>query len=352
MPRLRCAQRPLHGGGPALPVVIPVVQYIIKRLLLMIPSLIVISMFVFVLIQLPPGSFVDSLAMQLASHGQEVSAEVIRGMEARYGLDKPIYVQYWMWISGFPRGDFGASFLYFGKQTWDIVKVYLGWTVLLALTTELFILAVGIPIGIYSATHQYSMGDHLFTFIGFVGLSVPGFLLALIMMFVAYFVFGIQSVGGLFSDRYLDAPWSIGKLLDLLSHLWVPIVVLGLEGTAGTIRRMRGNLLDVLNMQYVATARAKGLQESVVIYKHAARNALAPIIMALGLWFPQLLSGATIVSVVLSLPTLGPVLLQALQMQDMFLAGTILLFQCMLLLIGNLLADIALAWIDPRVELE
>ncbi len=172
------------------------------------------------------------------------------------------------------------------------------------------------------------------------------------MMFVAYFVFGIPSVGGLFSDRYLDAPWSLGKLVDLLSHLWVPIVVLGLEGTAGTIRRMRGNLLDVLNMQYVATARAKGLAEHTVVYKHAARNAIAPIIMALGLWFPQLLSGATIVSVVLSLPTLGPVLLRALQMQDMYLAGTILFFQCGMLLIGNLMADVALAWLDPRVELD
>ena len=328
------------------------VQYVLKRLLFMVPMLIMISMFVFVLIQLPPGSFVDSLVMQLAAQGQEVTSDVVRSLEARYGLDQPIYVQYWRWVSGFPRGDFGASFLFWGRQTWDIIKVYLGYTVLIALTTELFILAVGIPIGIYSATHQYSFGDHLFTFIGFAGLSIPGFLFALIMMFVAYFVFGIPSVGGLFSDRYLDAPWSLGRLIDLLSHLWVPIVVLGLEGTAGTIRRMRGNLLDVLNMQYVATARAKGLTEHTVVYKHAARNAVAPIIMALGLWFPQLLSGATIVSVVLSLPTLGPVLLRALQMQDMYLAGTILFFQCFMLLVGNLMADVALAWLDPRVELD
>jgi peptide/nickel transport system permease protein len=327
-------------------------QYIAKRLLFMIPTLVVISMFVFVLIQLPPGSFVDSLVMQLASQGQEVRSEVVQSLKARYGLDQPIYVQYWKWISGFPRGDFGASFLFFGKQTWDIVRVYLRFTLLIALTTQIFILIVGIPIGIYSATHQYSLGDHLATFIGFVGLSIPSFLFALIMMFIAYFVFGIPSVGGLFSDRYIDAPWSFGKLVDLLSHLWVPVVVLGMAGTAGTIRRMRGNLLDVLNMQYVATARAKGLRESVVVYKHATRNALAPIIMGLGMWFPQLLSGSTIVSVVLSLPTLGPVLLQALQMQDMYLAGTILLFQCLLLLIGNLLADIALAALDPRVELE
>ena len=327
-------------------------QYVLRRILFMIPMLVVVSMFVFVLIQLPPGSFVDALVTQLASQGQEVTSDVIVALEARYGLNRPIYVQYWRFISGFPRGDFGASFLFYGKQVWGVIKVYLAYTLLLAFTTQLFIFVVGVPIGIYSATHQYSFGDHLFTFIGFVGLSIPSFLLALILMFVAYFVLGIPALGGLFSDRYLDAPWSLGKLLDLLTHLWIPVVVLGMAGTAGIIRRMRSNLLDVLSMQYVSTARAKGLRESTVIYKHATRNALAPIIMALGMWFPQLLSGATIVSVVLSLPTMGPVLLQALQMQDMYLAGTILFFQCVLLLIGNLLADICLAWVDPRVEFE
>jgi len=327
-------------------------QYIVRRVAVMFPTLLVISMFVFVLIQLPPGSYVDSLAMQLANQGQDVSGDMLASLKARYGLDQPIHVQYWKWISGFPRGDFGASFLFFGKQTGEVIKAYLGYTVLIAFTTQIFILIVGIPIGIYSATHQYSLGDHVFTFLGFVGLSVPSFLLALLLMFLAYFVFGISSVGGLFSDRYLDAPWSLGKLLDLLGHLWLPVLVVGLSGTAGTIRRMRGNLLDVLNMQYVATARAKGLKEHTVVYKHATRNALAPIIMSLGLWFPQLLSGSAIVAVVLSLPTLGPVQLRALQMQDMYLAGTILFFDCTLLLLGNLLADVTLAWLDPRVEFD
>lgn len=327
-------------------------QYILRRLLLMIPTLICVSVFVFVLIQLPPGSYLDSMLMQLTSHGEDVSADVIASLKAQYGLDQPIYVQYWKWISGWPRGDFGPSYLYFGEPTWKIVSAYLWYTVLIAFISQLFVLVVGIPIGIYSATHQYSFGDHFFTFLGFIGLSVPGFLLALILMYVAFAVFGVSSLGGLFSDKYLDAPWSLAKVGDLLSHLWLPVVVLGLSGTAGTIRRMRGNLLDVLNMQFVNTARAKGLPEHTVVYKHAVRNALAPIIMALGMWFPQLLSGSAIVSIVLSLPTLGPVLVRALSMQDMYLAGTVLFFQCVLLLVGNLLADVALVAVDPRVEFE
>ena len=318
----------------------------------MIPTLILVSMFVFVLIQLPPGNFLDTLIMELTDQGGDVSAEVIYSLQERYGLNKPIYVQYWKWISGFPRGDFGASFEFYQMRTWDIIKVYLGNTILLAFSTQLFIFFVGIPIGIYSATHQYSFGDHFFTFLGFVGLSIPSFLLALILMFVAYFVFGISAIGGLFSDQFLDAPWSLGRLIDLIKHLWIPVVVLGMAGTAGIIRRMRGNLLDILNMQYVSTARAKGLPERTVIYKHATRNALAPIIMALGMWFPRILSGSAIVSIVLSLPCLGPILIQALQTQDMYLAGTILFFQCGLLLVGNLLADICLAWVDPRVEFD
>jgi len=324
----------------------------IRRLLSMIPTLILVSMFVFVLIQLPPGNFLDTLIMELTSDGADVSAEVIKSLEERYGLNEPIYVQYWKWVSGFPRGDFGASFEFFQMRTWDVIKVYLGNTILLALSTQLFIFLVGIPIGIYSATHQYSVGDHFFTFLGFVGLSIPSFLLALILMFVAYFVFGISAIGVLFSDQFLDAPWNFGKLIDLIKHLWIPVVVIGMAGTAGIIRRMRGNLLDILNMQYVSTARAKGLPERTVIYKHATRNALAPIIMALGMWFPRILSGSAIVSIVLSLPTLGPILIQALKTQDMYLAGTILFFQCGLLLFGNLLADICLAWVDPRVEFD
>ena len=327
-------------------------KYIVRRVLLMLPTLFVLSMFIFILIQLPPGNYLDSLLVELDSQGTQVNEEQIQALKQRYGLDAPIYVQYWRWISGFPRGDFGVSFLYWGKRNLEIIKTYLGFTVLLAVSTQIFILAVGIPIGIYSATHKYSFLDHFFTLLGFIGLSIPNFLLALVLMFVGYFVFGIPSVGGLFSDAYLDSGWSLGKVVDLMQHIWIPIVVLGTAGTAGIIRRMRGNLLDVLNMQFVSTARAKGLREDVVIRKHAVMNALAPIIMAVGMWFPQILSGSVIVSIVLSLPTLGPVLYRALLAQDMYLAGTILFFQAVLLLVGNLVADICLAWVDPRVEYE
>jgi len=318
----------------------------------MIPTLIMVSIFVFVLIQLPPGSYIDSYVMQLRAQGQDVSSDVIQSLQIQYGFNQPVYVQYWKWISGWPQGNFGPSWTYFGQPVGKIIMAYLGYTLVLALLAQIFTLVIGLLIGIYSATHQYSFGDHFFTFLGFIGLSIPSFLLALIAMFVAYKFFGISSVGGLFSDKYIDAPWSLNKFLDLLGHLWLPVVILGITGTAGTIRRMRGNLLDVLNMPYVSTARAKGLSENVVIYKHALRNALAPIIMALGMWFPHLLSGSVIVGMVLSLPVLGPVLVRALQMQDMYLAGTVLFFQCALLLAGNLLADIVLVWVDPRVELE
>lgn len=327
-------------------------QYIVRRLLLMIPTLILVSVFVFILIQLPPGSYIDSYVMQLAAHGQDVTSDVVKSLEEQYGFNQPLYLQYWKWISGWPRGNFGPSYTYFGQPTGQIVMAYLGYTMVLAFGAQALTLVLGLLIGIYSATHQYSLGDHLFTFLGFLGLSIPSFLLALIVMYLAYTVFGITSIGGLFSDKYIDAAWSFNKFLDLLSHLWLPIALLGVTGTAGTIRRMRGNLLDVLNMPYVSTARAKGLSEFVVIYKHALRNALAPIIMAVGMWFPHLLSGSVIVAIVLSLPTLGPVMVRALQSQDMYLAGTVLFFQCALLLIGNLLADIVLVWVDPRVEFE
>ena len=194
------------------------VKYIIRRLLLMIPVLFALSMFIFVLIQLPPGTYLDALVAELQSQGREVTGAQINALKARYGLDAPIYVQYWRWVSGFPRGDFGVSFLYWGQRNIEIIKAYLGYTVLLAVSTQLFILAVGIPIGIYSATHKYSLSDHFFTLLGFIGLSIPNFLLALVLMFVAHFVFNVSALGGLFSNEYLDKPWSLGKVLDLLQH--------------------------------------------------------------------------------------------------------------------------------------
>ena len=325
-------------------------SYLLRRVLVMFPTLIGVSFFVFILINLPPGSYLDAYVAQLQADGMDVTRDQMAAIERRYGFDQPLFVQYWRWISGFPRGDFGVSFLYHGRRTGAIIGPYMANTAILAFMTQAFILGVGIPIGIYSARHQYTLGDNLFTFIGFVGLSIPNFLLALILMFLAYALFNVPSVGGLFSDEYLGQPWSFGKGIDMLKHLWVPVIVLGTAGTAGTIRKMRANLLDVLKIQYVMTARSKGLPERRVVYKHAVRNALSPIIMSVGMWFPQLIAGATIVSIVLSLPTLGPILFQALRMQDMYLAGSILFLQCCLLLLGNLLADIALALNDPRIE--
>lgn len=325
-------------------------SYIFRRISVIIPVLILISMFIFFVIQLPPGNFLDSYVALLISQGETISADTVENLQDRYGLDQPIYIKYWKWVKGFPFLDFGNSFQYDSASVWSIIKEYIGFTILVASSTQLFMLIVGIPIGIYSATHQYSWGDYFWTVVGFIGLSIPNFMLALILMYLGYFVFGFSSLGGLFSEQYISAPWSIAKILDLLQHLWIPVVVLGTSGTAEVIRTMRANLLDVLNMQYINTARAKGLKERVVIYKHAVRNALHVIIMWAGMRLPKLISGATIVSIVLSLPTMGPVIYNALKTQDMYLAGTVLLFQCFLLLIGNLIADIILAVVDPRIQ--
>ncbi|MEC9490300.1 MAG: ABC transporter permease [Halanaerobiales bacterium] len=325
-------------------------NYILRRVAVLIPVLIFISMFIFFIIQLPPGNYLDTYVALVSSQGETISGERVAKLEQRYGLNQPVYVKYWKWVKGFPLLDFGNSFQYDNASVWSIVKEYIGFSILIAGSTQVFMIVVGIPIGIYSATHQYSFGDYFWTLAGFIGLSIPNFMLALILMYIGYFVFGIQTLGGLFSEQYITAPWSIAKFIDLLSHLWIPVVVLGTAGTAGVIRTMRANLLDVLNMQYISTARAKGLKENVVIYKHAVRNALHVIVMWAGMRLPKLISGATVVSIVLSLPTLGPVIYNALRSQDMYLAGTVLLFQCILLLFGNLIADIMLAVVDPRIQ--
>ncbi|SFL46024.1 ABC transporter permease [Halanaerobium salsuginis] len=325
-------------------------NYILRRIVVMIPVLIFISMFIFFIIQLPPGNYLDSYVALVSSQGETISGERVAKLEKRYGLNQPVYVKYWKWVKGFIFLDFGNSFQYDNASVWSIIKEYIGFSILIAGSTQIFMIVVGIPIGIYSATHQYSFGDYFWTVLGFIGLSIPNFMLALILMYVGYFVFGLPSLGGLFSEQYVTAPWSIAKFIDLLEHLWIPVVVLGTSGTASVIRTMRANLLDVLNMQYISTARAKGLKENVVIYKHAVRNALHVIIMWAGMRLPQLISGSTVVSIVLSLPTLGPIIYSALKSQDMYLAGTVLLFQCILLLVGNLIADIVLGFVDPRIQ--
>lgn len=324
--------------------------YIGRRFLYMLSTLFLISIVGFIIINLPSGSYLDFYIAQRQMQGTFTAQEEIAAIKKRFALDKPLYWQYGKWLFGFVQGDFGLSFE-FNREVKTLIWERIGYTVLISFATLLFTWIVAIPIGIYSATHQYTIGDHFFTLIGLAGLSTPSFLLALVLMVVAQMFFK-QSVGGLFSPKYIDAPWSWAKVVDLLKHLWVPILVVGASGTAGLIRMMRGNLLDILNMQYVQAARARGLPESLVIIKHAVRNAVHPLIMLLGMSLPGIISGATVVSIVLSLPTTGPMYFRALQQQDMYLAVTFLMFMAIMLVLGNFLADLLLAWVDPRIRYE
>ena len=326
------------------------IAYIVKRILGMIPTLIIISIITFIIIQLPPGDFVTSVQAEIASSGGGMDATAVEAMRVRYGLDQPILVQYWKWVRGFPKGDFGYS-LEWNAPVWDIIAGRLMWTFLLSGLALIFMWIVSIPIGIYSARNKYSLGDNIFTFFGFVGLSIPDFMLSLLWMVFATIVLGF-SASGLYSPHMVDAPWSFAKFLDLLNHLWPPIVIMGIVGTAELIRIMRGNLLDVLNQQYITTARSKGLEEKIVIKKYAVRMAINPLISVLGMQIPKMISSSIIVGLVLSFPTIGPIFLRSLITQDMYLAGAILLLMTIMLLVGNLLADIALAWIDPRIRYE
>jgi len=326
------------------------IAYIVKRILGMIPTLIIISIITFIIIQLPPGDFVTTAQAEIAASGGGMDASAVEAMRIRYGLDQPMLVQYWRWVSGFPRGDFGYS-LEWSAPVWDIIAGRLGWTLLLSGLALVFMWLVSIPIGIYSARNQYSLGDNVFSFLGFLGLSVPDFMLSLMWLVFATMMLGI-SASGLYSPQMVDAPWSFAKFLNLLNHLWPPVVIMGVVGTAELIRIMRGNLLDILNQQYVTTARSKGLVEKVVVQKYAVRMAINPMISVLGMQIPKMISSSIIVGFVLSIPTVGPIFLRSLITQDMYLAGTILLLMTVMLLIGNFLADIALAWVDPRIRFE
>jgi len=326
------------------------IAYIVKRILGMIPTLIIISIITFIIIQLPPGDFVTTAQAEIAASGGGMDASAVEAMRIRYGLDQPMLVQYWRWVSGFSRGDFGYS-LEWSAPVWDIIAGRLGWTLLLSGLALVFMWLVSIPIGIYSARNQYSLGDNVFSFLGFLGLSVPDFMLSLMWLVFATMTLGI-SASGLYSPQMVDAPWSFAKFLNLLNHLWPPVVIMGVVGTAELIRIMRGNLLDILNQQYITTARSKGLVEKVVVQKYAVRMAINPMISVLGMQIPKMISSSIIVGFVLSIPTVGPIFLRSLITQDMYLAGTILLLMTVMLLIGNFLADIALAWVDPRIRFE
>jgi len=325
--------------------------YIIRRTLYMLPLLIIVSLCSFTIIQLMPGDYLTRARLD-----PQIKQETLNAMARRYGLDKPFLTRYWTWIKGIvTRGDFGTSFetrkpvfftLFLGNR--------LQWTLVVSISTMIITWLLAIPLGIYSATHQYKPSDHTLTFFGFLGLSVPNFFFALVLLWLLVAVFKVGQhglgIGGLFDNRFIDAPWSLAKLGNLLWHIWPAWLVIGTSGMAGLLRYMRGSLLDTLSLQYVQTARAKGLAERVVIYKHAVRNAINPLISILGMTLPTLVAGSLVTAIILNLPTVERAFWSALQMQDEYVIMGGLLFFSLFLLIGNLLADILLAWVDPRIR--
>lgn len=327
------------------------VGYIVRRLIMLIPTMMVISIVIFMIIQLPPGDYLTTYISNLEASGIRVTEDQAAALKRQYGLDLPIYGQYVRWISNILlKGDFGRSFSW-NKPVSEILIERIPLTMAISLFTTIFVFAVSIPIGIYSATHKYSIFDYFFTFLGFIGLSVPGFLLALVLMWGIYSTFDI-SVGGLFSADYIDAPWSMARVWDVLKRIWFPMIIIGMSGTAGLIRVMRGNLLDELQKQYVITARAKGVPERQVLFRYPVRIAVNPIISTIGWILPSIVGGEVLVSIVLNLQTTGPVLLQAVLFQDMYLAGSITLILSLLTVVGTLIADILLVWLDPRIRYE
>ncbi len=324
--------------------------YVLRRVLLMVPTMLAISAIVFVIIQLPPGDYLESHIAELRSQGESVDLEKIEFLRSRYGLDKPVYEQYFYWVLGMFQGDFGYSFEYELPVT-DVVGDRLFLTIIISMVTILFTWIIAFPIGVYSATHQYSWGDYGLTLLGFIGLATPNFLLALVMLYLANVYFG-TSIGGLMEPAYIDQPWSWGKVVSVLEHLWIPVIVIGTSGTAGMIRRIRANLLDELQKQYVITGRAKGLPRLWLLIKYPLRMSLNFFIADIGSILPSVISGAEITAVVLSLPTTGPMLLSALQSQDMYLAGSFLMFLAFLTVIGVLISDLCLAMLDPRIRLQ
>ena len=326
-------------------------SYILGRFAVMIPTLFVISIVTFIIIQLPPGDYLTTIAAQLREQGDEVDEVLMARLERRYGLGQPQHIQYLKWISGILlRGDWGESMLY-QKPVEDLIWSRLGLTFILSFTTLLFGWLVSIPLGVYSATHQYSVIDYIVTALNFIGKGLPEFMLALVIMWLLT-SYTDMSVGGLFSPKYMDAPWTFARLWDLLSHVWIPIVILAVGSTANGIRITRANLLDELNKPYVETARAKGVKETKLIWKYPTRVALNPFFSTVGWSLADLISGTTIVAIVLSLQTTGPMLFTALINQDMFLAGSFIMMLSVLTVIGTLLSDLLLVWVDPRIRLE
>ena len=323
-------------------------RYFVQRLLVMIPTLIVISIAVFAIIQAPPGDFLESYMAELQSRGESLDPAKIEFLRRTYGLDLPFYMQYLKWAGGLLQGDLGYSFEH-SLPVNEVVGDRLSLTVLVSLASILFVWVISFPIAVYSAVRQYSIGDYFFTFLGYIGLATPSFLIALVLLYLAKEHLDI-SIGGLMEPEYMNAPWSWGKFQSILEHLWIPVLVIGLPGTAGMIRRLRANLLDELNKQYVVTGRAKGLPPGRLLVKYPLRLSLNPFIADIGSLLPELISGSVIVSQVMALPLTGPMLLDALRSQDMYLAGSFLMLESFLVVIGVLVSDLLLACLDPRIR--
>jgi peptide/nickel transport system permease protein len=327
-----------------------VLIYLVRRLFLAMVTVWAISLISFAIIQLPPGDFVTAYIAQLQTMGTIVSQAEADALRLEYGLNRSFPVQYYKWLSRIAQGDFGIAMEYRRPVT-EVIGDRLALTAVLTFTSIMLTWILAIPIGIYSAVKQYSLGDYFFTFVGFLGLALPNFLLALVVLYVGFVVFD-ANVGGLFSPEFVDAPYTWAKILDLLNHLWLPSIILAVAGTAQLIRVLRANLLDELRKPYVITARAKGLPAWRIIIKYPFRVALNPLVSTIGYLLPLIVSGSIIISVVMSLPTVGPLLLKALLAQDMFLAGTIILLIGVMTVIGTFISDLLLAWIDPRIKLE
>ncbi|MEK8128714.1 ABC transporter permease [Paenibacillus filicis] len=326
-------------------------SYIVRRLLLMIPVVILISMLVFFVIQLPPGDFVSTYAAKMSTTGEIMDEQALQVMRAAYGLDQPWIVQYFKWIWGMvSEGDFGYSFSY-NRPVAEIIGQYMGLTLIVSIVSMLFTYALSIPIGIFSAVKQYSAADYIVTGIGFLGMATPNFLLAIILMYLSYVYIGDPMLG-LFSPSFVDQAWSMAKFIDFLKHMIIPIIVIGMASTCDLIRVMRGQMLDEMNKPYMLTARSKGLSEGKIMMKYPVRAAINPIVSTLGWSLTSIFTGSTITAIVLNLPTQGPVMHNALLSQDMYLAGTWLLFMAICIVLGTLISDILLFWLDPRIRMQ
>ena len=326
------------------------ILYIVQRLALLPLLMLIYSFVIFAIIQAPPGDFLSAYVATLASSGSSISADQIAALRHQYGLDQPFVVQYFLWMQNLFHGDFGLS-LEYQRPNADLIGEQIGLTIALALFSFVLTWAISVPAGIYSATHPRSLGDHVLTVVNYVGVATPNFMLALILMWVAFAYFDI-SVTGLYSPEFVDAPWSGARVLDLLGHIWLPALVLGIAGTARLSRIMRANRLDELNKPYVTTARAKGMKEWRLVLRYPVRLAFNPLVSTIGWYLPALFSGSLIVATVMNLPNIGPLLLRALINQDMYLAGGILLIYSFLTIVGTLLSDVLLALIDPRIRVE